>query len=69
MRRSSVVEPAPGGPAIATREPRPNGVSLSSSGAPSRARAKTGVRSAKNGRSAGGSAGPPFTASTRTSEG
>ena len=67
--RRSEVAPAPGGPAIATREPRPSGASFSDFGASSFCDGKTGVSSANRGRSSAGSAVPPFTVSTLTSEG
>ncbi len=59
----------PGGPAIATRDPRPIGASFSDFGAFSFCDGNTGVRSPNQGRSSTGSAGAPFTVSMRTSEG
>ena len=61
--------PAPGGPEIATREPRPNGTFFRLSGPVSFWEGKTGVRSPNQGRSSAGSAGAPFTVSMRTREG
>ncbi len=54
---------------MATREPRPKGTEPTAGGPGSRSVAKTAVRSSKAGRSAGGSAGPPFTVSTWIREG
>ena len=69
ISRSSDVAPAPGGPAISTREPLPYGAAFSEEGAARRVEGNTGVRSPNQARCSGGSASAPFTLSTRTSEG